>query len=573
MKRKGYTVEKIIAILKEHDAAVGVHSRNLADAITIIARRACLLFALLTVGLSSAPGAAQESGSSGADSCNALQGVDFSRIPDAPTQITETTWVAPESSELGYCEVNGYVTPQIEFLLRLPAQRWNGKFIEIGCGGPCGVLTHITQCDDPLRRGYACIVSDGGHKSTGSLDPMRWAFDNPRAPIEYFVRASHVTALAGKAIAERYYGYLPSKSYFMGCSAGGIQAMWAAQKFPWDFDGIIAGGPALHLAGIWMNWVWANRALTDEKGEALLGQGDLDLLHQNVVAHCDMNEGIEDGVIGDPRNCPFSPSDLRCDNGKTDHCLTAAQVEAVERVYSGPTTSKGEQIELPIAMRGSERTWRVFFGSPAANNPGYNYIKDWYGYSVFPLDLGSVWQPSNFDFDRDYERLGAMEALEPNNADLSRFEQAGGKLLMFTGWNDSIEGVLNTVNYYETAEKVMGGRVTTQEFLRLFVVPGMNHCAGGEGASTIDWLSYLEAWVEKDQAPDSIIGAHIRSKDLKLETEDGRREYQQRLKFPLDPTYVDFYRPVYPYPAEAKYLGRGDPTDASSFGAVPERAK
>src|SRR5258706_9864230 len=171
----------------------------------------------------------------GGTQCNALAGMDFSRIPDALTQVVKTHLEPRSGDAPAYCEVSGYVAPSIKFLLRLPSESWNGKFIELGCGGSCGTTVHIAGCADPLRRRYACIVSDGGHSSNG--EDMKWAYNNPQAVVDYVVSASHVTALAGRALAERYYSAPPQKSYFMGCSAGGLQAMSEAQRFPWDFDG------------------------------------------------------------------------------------------------------------------------------------------------------------------------------------------------------------------------------------------------------------------------------------------------------------------------------------------------
>jgi hypothetical protein len=524
------------------------------------------LLSALGVALGVTPGHTQAvSTNDPAARCVALSASDLSEIPDAPSQITAAKEVEPSGDAIGYCEVSGYVAPNVGFLLRLPPHNWNGKFVELGCGGSCGTTAHISACDDPLRRGYACIVSDGGHTSNGG--ELTWADHNAQAVIEYLVRASHVTALAGKAIAQRYYDRSPHKSYFMGCSAGGLQAMWEAERFPWDFDGIVAGGPDVHLRGIWTNWLWANHALTDENGQAVFGKADLELLHQAVVAKCDMNDGIKDGLIGDPRRCTFDPAELQCTAGKTSGCLTTRQVQAAERIYSGPATTDGAQIDRPIAMKGSELSWLDFFGGSAASStPFYSYLRDWSRYSIFPLNFGSSWEPRNFDFDRDYKRLGAMEALEPNNADLRRFKGAGGKLLMYTGWNDAIEGVLNTVAYYETAEKILGDRPATQDFLRLFVIPGMNHCSGGDGAFAVDYLSYLEAWVEKGSPPEQLVASHVKLEDLKFDNPKDVHEMVRRLEFPLDPATVSFSRPVYPYPVATKYLGHGDSKDAASFG-------
>jgi feruloyl esterase len=391
---------------------------------------------------------------------------------------------------------------------------------------------------------------------------MKWAYNNPQAAIEYAVRASHVTAIAGKAIVSRYYGQDPRKSYFMGCSAGGIQAMWEAQKFPWDFNGIVAGGPALRLSGIWVNWLWANRALMGKDGKPLLSKADFEVLHRAAVAKCDMSDGVKDGVIGDPQACRFDPSELRCASTKSSNCLTTPQVEAVKRIYEGPVNSKGEVITRPIALRGSELSWSdMFGGSSDAPTPGFNYLRDWLYYTIFPIKLGPEWKPENFDFDRDYKRLGAMDALEPNNPDLRTFKSSGGKLLAYTGWNDAIEGALNTADYYETAERVTGGRAATQDFFRLFVIPGMNHCSGGDGPFAVDYLSYLEAWVENGKAPDQVIGSHVRLDELMDKAMHGDQDawhtLERRLEFPLDPANVEFSRPIYPYPIRSKYLGHG----------------
>ncbi|MBI4167079.1 MAG: tannase/feruloyl esterase family alpha/beta hydrolase [Acidobacteria bacterium] len=464
----------------------------------------------------------------------------------------------PSGDAVGYCEVTGYVAPSIGFLLRLPSDHWNGKFFETGCGGACGTFDWISRCAEPLRKGYACIVSDGGHKST--VNDLKWAYNNPQAPIDYLVRAPHVTALAGKAIVERYYNKAPQKSYFMGCSAGGIQALWETQRFPWDFDGIVAVGPALHTTGVIINALWANRALMGKTGEPVLGDTDLELLHQAVVAKCDMNDGIKDGVIGDPRACHFSPSELRCTSSKPNHCLTAEQIEAVEKIYGGPVTSKGEQIVRPAALKGSERTWPIWFGGSEhrpTTFPFYRFVGDWFRYSYFQPNPGPTWKTEDFDFDSDYKRLGMAEGMDPVNPDLRRFKVAGGKLMVVTGWNDAIEGALRTVDYYETVEKIMGGRAETQDFFRLFVIPGMEHCGAGDGAFAVDYLSYLEAWVEKGEAPDHLVGSHLR-------LADPAEAYNP--KFPLDPAKIEFSRPVYPYPTTAKYLGHGNPNDAANFG-------
>jgi feruloyl esterase len=237
----------------------------------------------------------------------------------------------------------------------------------------------------------------------------------------------------------------------------------------------------------------------------------------------------------------------------------------VQRIYHGPATSRGEPLFLPYSLPGSELTWLDFFRGPnQAPRDIYGFVGEAFRYLAFDPDPGPAWKPEDFDFDRDPKRLGVMESrVEPVNPDLRGLKAAGAKLLAYTGWADPAEGVLRTVEYYENAEKIIGSRAATQSFFRLFVVPGMDHCRGGEGADAIDYLSALEAWVERGQAPEQLIGSHIRI-DPALAAEEQRR----RRRFPLDPVWVEFSRPVYPYPLRAQYLGHGDPRDASSFGPV-----
>jgi feruloyl esterase len=379
-----------------------------------------------------------------------------------------------------------------------------------------------------------------------------------------------VTALAGKAIAARYYAQGPDRSYFMGCSAGGIQAMWLAQRFPDTFDGIVAGGPALRLSHNFVAWISANRALMSGRDEPVLSQADLVRLNRAVVEKCDLNDGLKDGLIGDPRRCGFDPVALQCGSVRTGECLNASQVDAVKKIYAGPVDSRGGALTAPIALRGSETTWLQWFaGSRGRPTAIYDYMKDAYRYAIFPIDFGPGWSPEQFDFDRDPPRLGAMVALEPNHPDLHAFKARGGRLLAYTGWSDAVEGVSNTIAYYDTVERVMGGRAATQDFFRLFVVPGMEHCSGGPGPYAIDYLSYLERWVEAGEAPMRVLGAHVRTEDLlpKAMAGDGEalKALRKRFEWPLDPATVEFARPVFPYPASARYRGRGDPTRAESF--------
>jgi hypothetical protein len=513
-----------------------------------------------------------ETTSNSAVRCAALSKADFSALEDAPMQITKTTFVVPGPDSVGYCEVQGYVMPNVGFLIRLPADSWNGKFMEQGCGGFCGsAQIFLPVCDHALHKGYACIVSDNGHQSSPS--DAKWAYNNLQAQLDHGYRGAHVTALAGKAVVERYYARKPNKSYFVGCSAGGRQALMEAQRFPWDFDGIIAGSPSVSVPEHHMTMLWNNRSFTDKAGNALLGQPELELLHRAVIADCDLKDGVKDGLIGDPRQCAFDPARLACKADKEGACLTVAQVEAVNKIYRGPANSVGQLIYSGGGlMKGSEITWLEQLAGPSGDRRQfYNFAGEEFRYTAFQPSPGPGWKPEDFDFDRDYRRLGISEGLNAaTNPDLRRFKAAGGKLLSYGGWSDVLGIPMAAVDYYETVEKTMGGRKPTEDFFRFFMLPGMGHCTFGEGAFAVDWLGYLETWVEAGRAPDKILSAHVEARgDTLSSAHDDTAVFLQRMggwDFPLDPSTVTFSRPVYPYPTITKYLGRGDPTDAANFG-------
>jgi feruloyl esterase len=395
-------------------------------------------------------------------------------------------------------------------------------------------------CPALLKKGYACLASDMGHE--GRIEDGLWAYNNLQAELDFGYRAAHVTALAGKAISEDFYGRAPDRSYFCGCSTGGREGLVEAQRFPWDFDGIIAGAPASDQAGTIMTRLWAALALRASDGRSILSQADLQVIHKAVVVACDMNDGVRDGLIGDPRACHFEVGDLTCRGDAKDQCLSNEQVGALGKIYSGPTTSTGKRIYADGAlMFGSELAFGEYYQSGHFSPFDTDYLK----YMAFLPAPGPDWQISDLDFEHYSKRFGMTDALyAANNPDLRAFKARGGKLIMYQGWADAGAGgvpPLKAVNYYETTEKTMGGPAATRDFFRLFMLPGMGHCGGGEGASNVDYVSYLEEWVEKGRAPDALLATH-----------NGRGE-------------SIFTRPVFPYPTQAKYKGVGDPASADSF--------
>jgi hypothetical protein len=510
---------------------------------------------------------AKESVDGAENQCQALVAGDFSGVPGAPTHIDTAVLVtSPDAlfSQLAaslppdlvaqirqelphlrpFCRVSGYVTPNVGFEVSLPISNWNGKFIHMGCGGWCGSSESFWIACGLLASEYACVGTDMGHKGRGGL----WARNNLQAQIDFSYRATHVATLAGKAIAERYYRRSLQRSYFYGCSTGGYQGMVEAQLFPWDFNGIIAGAPDMDEADLAVRGIWVKRHFMGADGKPILSERDIRLVHEGALAACDMDDGLKDGIISDPVNCRFAPATLQCDSGRHVACLTAEQVTVVKELYGTPATSDGKPFSTRAVLPGSELNW----GEAFSHVWGEDFFRD---LALLPSP-GSEWRYTDFDFDRDYQRSGVGVLFADTNPDLRKFKDAGGKLISYQGANDAWEFPGGIVDYYETAEKTLGGRAVTQDFFRLFLVPGMNHCGGGAGAFAVDYLSYLEAWVERGKPPDRTIGAHV--SDL--------GKYQTILKLPLDPGHrVSFTRPIYPYPVSARYSGAGDPRSADSF--------
>lgn len=469
--------------------------------------------------------------------CAALAHQDLGALRDAPTHIKSAQLSAATAQAPSYCEVRATIFPQIGVAVQLPVAHWNGKLLELGCGSFCGSI-ETAACAEPLRRGYACVLSDMGHQAAGG--DTRWADDNLPAQVDFANRAPHVALLAARAIIGQYYAQLPRRAYFMGCSTGGYLGMIEAQRFPWDFDGIIAGDPDMDEADLLMRTVWAWRVLRDDAGRPLLSHADLQLLHAAALAACDLSDGVRDGIIGDPVGCPFRGTELLCGPGQATGCLSAAQVAAVRRMYEGPATAAGQRLSTRGPFPGSELAWLPDALPAVSSGPGE------LGYNLYVPSPGQHWSESGFDFEQDYRRLGLGALYNDTNPDLRKFRDAGARLIVYQGGSDSVE-MAAIYDYYDNVEKLIGSRAVTQSFFRLYTVPGMGHCGGGEGADQIDYLAYLEAWVERGEAPERMIGAHAGI---------------------AAGAPASFTRPVFPYPQYARYTGTGDVNDARNFIAV-----
>ena len=484
--------------------------------------------------------------------------VDFARIPEAPTHLTAAKIVAAAGGVPTYCLATGYVSPQVGIQLRLPLAGWNGKFTMTGCGGMCGGIQE-PGCDVPLIKGYACIMSDMGHRGT-QID-AEWAYNDLPAEIDFGYRATHVAAVAGKYITDIFYGRAPTIAYFLGCSTGGRQGLVSAQRFPEDFNGILAGSPPMNETRDGLDILWSVRAAQDAAGRPLLLSADLNLVTAAVIAQCDMDDGVKDGVVGDPRRCRFDPRSLVCKPGQAGGCLSAEKAHAVAEIYAGPHDSKGRRWYWGV-LPGSEPSWIGSLQRDDGQTSHYQaFMTSMFRFLDFWPDAGPDWTVAKFDWDKDPNRLLTMEALmNAQNPDLRAFKAAGGKLIAFHGWNDHIVQPEATVDYYETVERTMGGRAATQAFFRLFMASGVNHCQAGTGAHAVDWFGALEDWVERGKAPDRIIA--VKPKD----PEGGNypRFFTPAPGVMSDPVYS---RPLFPYPLRAVYAGKGDPNLAASFVA------
>ncbi len=452
----------------------------------------------------------------------------------------------------GFCRVVGVTDPAINFEVWLPDD-WNGKFQGVGNGGMAGRIRYSSLAP-ALRRGYATASTDTGHKSTGGSFDAEWAIGRPDLVEDYGHRGLHRTTVNGKAITTAFYGAPPEYSYYTGCSKGGLQGLMEAQRYPDDYDGIVAGNPAHDWTRFYAGahlW-YAQATLADP--ESYIPHDKVGLLGDAVNAVCDDLDGIADGVLADPRRCDFDPGALTCQEGDDPAtCLTDKQVTAVRAIWSGGRTADGERI-YPGLVPGGEAApgaWEYWMTGPEPF-AGIHFLAadGFFKYMVFE---DAEWDFRSFDWDTDLayalEKVGPMlDAVDPN---IDAFRDRGGKLIVYHGWADPDISPLSAIDYYEAVASRLGGGkdrdaglAATAEFYRLFLVPGMGHCRGGPGPDQFDALSALEAWIEQDTPPERIEASKIQDDEV-LRT-----------------------RPLCPYPQEAQWTGEGSTDDAANFACV-----
>ena len=498
---------------------------------------------------------------------NGVNAAKFAQIADASTSILSAV-IQPARRDIPEtCRVEGIIAPQVGFLLYLPTTNWNGKFMMVGCGGACGMFLPF-RIEPPLVRNYAVVTTDLGHK--GGPANFSFAHNNIQGAIDFGYRGTHVTAVAAKELVAAFYAKPASRNYFMGCSTGGRQALIEAQQFPHDFEGIISGAPPLDQTGdsaFHLNWILRSNVGADKK--PILTADRLPLIHDAVMAACDAPDGLKDGVLQNPLACTWDPGAIACPGGaRGESCLSSDEVTVVRKIYSGATDSSGEKLYFGMP-RGSEDQWPMLIniGDP----PGTGAIgESMLRYGSFFHSPGTDYSVMDFDYDKDPPRLALMERIyNAQNPDLRKFKAAGGKLISFFGWNDNNIPGGAMVDYYETTMRTMGGEKATHDFYRLFMMPAVNHCQYGAGGGEADWITALENWVEKGQAPDQIIAHHMLREPYPLIPGE---PWAQMARHPLPAGSFDRTRPLFPYPDVARWSGRGDSNQAATWIKAPRPA-
>lgn len=523
--------------------------------------RVAALMGVIAVGVAPAFGA----------TCEELSAL---KLPDTTITLAQTVaagaFVPPGASSTGggsraygnlpaFCRVTAELKPSKDSAIKIevwmPAVGWNGKYSGQGNGGFAGMIGYGAMAS-AVSNGYATAGTDTGH--SGGATDAGWALGHPEKVVDFGYRAIHEMTVKAKAIISAFYGDGPKRSYFAACSNGGRQALMEAQRFPEDYDGIIAGAPAnswthLFVAGIW--------DLQDMQADpaSYIPTSKIAAIANAVNAACDAKDGVVDGIINDPRECNFDPGVLLCKAEDSGSCLTAPQVAGFKKMQAGARNAKGELL-FPGYVPGGEEggngwaTWIT--GAAPGKSLQYAFSVGFFANMVYE---NAAWDYKTFNFDKDVQFVDGKDGpiLNATDPNLKAFKARGGKLIMYHGWSDSAIEPVNAINYYDSVTAAMG-RQDTDAFLRLYMAPGMQHCGGGPGPNSFgqngpgpgdakhNVYAALEQWVEKGLAPDKIIATKYVSD--------------------FNPAQgVKMTRPLCPYPQVAKYKGEGDTNDERNF--------
>ncbi|WP_069263311.1 tannase/feruloyl esterase family alpha/beta hydrolase [Paraburkholderia nodosa] len=548
-----------------------LHTRWLFTSVRARAASLLSLFALFAAATLVAACGSGGSGSSSADAskaplavvapvvdCSKLASVDITDIGGAGSAITSAsvTTATINGASVNFCTVKGTLAPSNTFEVALPVSTWTQRFAALGCGGLCGNLSDPTQ-QSSFSFSYTCpLVQEGGFVTAAtdmghSGNDTTWTTD-PQKQADFAYRGQHITTLTAEKLIKAYYGQTQKYAYFIGCSDGGREALMAAQRYPNDYNGIIAGAPAAHFQiqnSLYHGWSVESQSTTgDSTGNAVLYADKALVLHKAVIAACGGQAGVPDGLIADPRTCNFDPASIQCAQGATNtsNCLTAAEVATASKIYGGPVdATTGERMLAGSPQMGSEENW-VGVEVPTTNSTATPVsVKSLFSYMIVTgaynlIFTGSPTMPTidtfgytDANFYPTYLQVN-HPLMDATNPDLSAFKKAGGKLILWHGWADQHISPLFTIQYYEAMQNTMGAS-NVSDFARLYLVPGVAHCGGGEGFPNIDLVSQITAWAEQGTAPNTV---------MTYQTDSSNN--------------VTASRPVYPYPAVAQFTGTGD---------------
>jgi feruloyl esterase len=514
----------------------------------VLGRMACVGLAALPLGGAVVAQAQPTISAADEHACSALAGrapADV-RITRAAVTPNGTAWAGDQAAGPGprrpsapvnaaFCRVQGVIEKEIEFELWLPiGQAWNGKFLGAGVGGDAGTF-NFQDLPRGVNRGYAAATTDTGHKATD----REWMLGDPQRLVNYELRANHLLAVKAKAIVQAYYAAAPKYSYFIGCSGGGRQGLKEMQRFPDDYDGVIAGASGPRTPEMTTRRMW--EIIQRDAHPNLISPADWRMVSEAGVARCDELDGVKDGVAEDPRRCRFDVAELQCKGEKTASCLTPEQVAFAKSFYAPLIDENGRQIDegiLPGVLIDSGRS-QLALGS--------------FGRAVRKQ---TNWNGEGFRAGADLAALRkVMPELAADDADLGPFRQSGGKTILYTGWMDGAVAARMVTDYYDQVVRTAGGKAQADQFSRLYMMPGVFHCGGGPGPDRVggggsdapvvdakhDMLTALEAWVERGQAPSDLIVSKV---------EAGK---------------VIRTRKLCPYPQTARYKGAGDTNDHANF--------
>jgi len=512
------------------------------------------------------------------DACEKLTGTAISgaKITFAQT-VAAGTFAGPPAAFTGrdltafyknvpaFCRVVAEAKPTSDSDIRLevwlPASGWNGKLQGIGNGGFAGLIDYM-QLGVAVTKGYAATATDTGHGGT-PIDAT-WAMGHPEKVVDFGHRGIHEMTRVAKEAVHAFYGKNPQHSYFAGCSDGGREALMEAQRYPADYDGILAGAPANNWTALLSTAVSDTKALTLDKA-SFIPAAKIPVISAGVLKACDELDGVRDGILNDPRQCHFDPATIQCKTGEeTDQCLTTPQVAALKKIYAGLRDAQGHEL-FPGYLPGAENGpggWGLWIMGPAPAKS----LMAFFGLGFFANMVyeDSAWDYKTFKVESGFNAAHekTAKALNAVDADLEPFKKRGGKLILYHGWNDPAIPALSTVKYYDQVIAKMG-QSNTDSFLRLYMVPGMQHCDNGPGADSFGQVGQLvfddpqhsvdgalEQWVEKGTAPAMIIASKYAG--------DDRRHPQMT-------------RPLCAYPQSAKYNVNGDPNDAGNFVCAAEK--